>query len=68
MSVEKYETLNWDRAKKHFDGVKSEYERLRGDPMINVEFALTLTFRPIELRYASGERTKELYDHMMSVE
>ena len=60
--------LDWDIAKKHFDGVKKEYEELGGMPGVNISLALNLTFYPLAGRYNRGERTEELYNLMMSVE
>lgn len=60
--------LDWEAARKYFDEVRSEYQRLAGTPGVNTELALSLTFRPLAQRFESGERTRELYDEMMGVQ
>ncbi|HEX8249015.1 MAG TPA: hypothetical protein VF599_12630 [Pyrinomonadaceae bacterium] len=54
ISIKPYEALDWEKAFKHFFGRGKEYQA-------NV-------FRPIAKRYEGGERTRQLYDEMMSVE
>lgn len=60
--------LNWGEAKENFDAVMQSYKDLLGTPGVMTGPALMMVFEPISRRYESGERTKELYDEMMSVE
>lgn len=59
---------DWKKAKERFDTVRSQYQELEGVPGVNTTFALRAVFDPISKRYDSGERTKALYDEMISVE
>jgi|GEM_PF-2458748 len=62
--------MDWDAAKKHFDEARIQYQELEGMPGmpgVNAIFALRLTFDPLAKRYNAGERTRELYDEMLSV-
>lgn len=59
--------LDWYAARSHFNEVQSQYFGLLGQPGVNVDFALQHVFIPLARRYEAGERTKELYDEMMSV-
>jgi len=59
---------DWDKAKAHFDEVRSNYQALQGVPGVNTTLALRLVFDPLAIRYNGGERTDDLYDEMMSVE
>ncbi len=61
-------TLDWDKAKEHFDEVRQQYVDLLGTPGVNTAFALRITFDPLLARYNDGERTEELYAAMLSVE
>ena len=60
--------LDWNKAKKHFDSIRQVYLDLEGVSNVNTTFALRVGFDPVAKRYNSGERTKELYDEMLSVE
>lgn len=66
--IMKQEEMNWEKAKRHFDTVRKQYQDLEGMPGVNTSFALRLTFDPLAKRYNAGERTEELYEEMMSVE
>jgi len=59
---------DWKKAKERFDTVRSQYQELEGVPGVNTTFALRAVFDPLAIRYNSGERTKELYNEMLSVE
>ena len=59
--------MNWEKAKKHFDSVRKQYQDMEGMPVVNTSMALRLTFDPLARRYNSGERTAELYDEMNAV-
>lgn len=50
----------WDRLQ--------EYRHMYVDIGGAGQFALTLVFAPLIMRYEKGERTLELYDEMMAVE
>lgn len=60
--------LDWDAVKRHFDSVRKQYIDLQGVPGVNTTLALRLTFEPLAIRYNAGERSRELYDAMASVE
>jgi hypothetical protein len=62
------EAMDWEVAKGHFDAIRAEYESLQGVPGVNTTLALQLTFEPLEVRYNRGERSRDLFDAMMSVE
>ena len=57
------ETLNWESAKSHLDDWRREYTDVgvKGIP------SLRLFIDPLLVRYERGERTKELYDEIMSI-
>lgn len=60
--------MDWQAAKENFDAVMAAYTDLLGTPNVLVGPALMVTFEPLVRRYNGGERTRELYDEMMSVE
>lgn len=62
------DTMDWPAAKAHFDCCRQIYMDLEGTPGVFTTLALRLTFDPLAKRYNSGERTRELYDAMRSVE
>jgi len=61
-------SMDWKKAKDHFDVVRKQYEDLEGVPGVDTTMALRLSFDPLAVRYNRGERTQELYDEMMSSE
>jgi hypothetical protein len=66
--MENDENLNWEAAWQHFKDAREIYRSMAGTPGINTSFALECVFRPLAERYEKGERTKELYDELISVE
>ncbi|HEX8289792.1 MAG TPA: hypothetical protein VF556_17555 [Pyrinomonadaceae bacterium] len=68
MAETENEPLDWEKAFRHFDAVRKTYQELAGTPGVNASMALEYVFRPLAERYARGERTRELYDLMMSAE
>lgn len=62
------EVINWEHAKRHFDMIRQQYLDLQGTPGVNVSLALRFTFEPLAVRYNRGERSRDLYDAMLSVE
>jgi hypothetical protein len=60
------ETLDWERAKTHFDMVRQIYMDMEGMPGVNTTMALRITFDPLAKRFNQGERTAELYAEMMA--
>lgn len=62
------EAMDWEKAREHFDAVVKEYQDLEGTPGVNTTFALRITFDPLRMRFNRGERSRSLYDAMMSVE
>ncbi len=58
----------WDVAKENFDKILELYKSMIGQPGVNTTLAIAMTFDPLLKRYNSGERSKELYDAMVSVE
>jgi len=60
--------LDWDKALEHFREIRSQYQTLAGEPGVNSTLALHHVFQRIAKRYYEGERTKALFDEMMSVE
>ena len=59
---------DWAAAKTHFDTVRGLYQDMEGTPGVNTTLALRVTFDPLAHRYNRGERTRELFDEMRSVE
>ena len=60
----KPESLDWTAAKEHLDTYEAEYRNL--DPLVGA-FGLTRIY-DLQERYNQGERTRYLYDDIMSVE
>ena len=60
--------MDFERAKKHFDEIRKEYEDLEGVRGVNTTLALRLVFDGLARRYNEGERSGELHMAMMSVE
>lgn len=60
--------LNWDAALEHFREIRKQYTELLGRPGANTALALEHVFRPISERYHRGERSRQLFDEMMTVE
>lgn len=58
----------WEMAKHHFDETRQAYQDLEGLPGANTTVALRTVFDPLARRFNSGERTRDLYDAMRSVE
>ncbi len=61
-------SLDWKKAKDHFDSVRKQYQDLEGTPGVNTTLALRTVFDPLAKRFNNGERTEKLYNEMMSVE
>jgi hypothetical protein len=59
--------MDWQNAFDRLMEHRSTYVDLIGTPGVNVNFALS-QIDVILKRYNSGERTKKLYDEMMSME
>lgn len=55
--------MDWDKAKEHLDTFKELYRELGPVGTFGLMHILEL-----ERRYESGERTKYLYDDILSVE
>jgi uncharacterized membrane protein len=58
------EQFDWDRAFEHLQKLRELYAKL-GAPGIP---ALNAVLNPLLLRYERGERTRELYEAMLSTE
>lgn len=58
------DTLDFDKAKAHFDKIYLEYAKVMEVPGLSPHWWLA----EIKTRYDSGERTQSLYDAMMEVE
>ena len=58
------DNLDWDKAKEHLDFFETEYKKL--NPIVGC-FGLG-RIASLQARYEIGERTKFLYDEIMSVE
>ena len=65
MPEKKNAEMDWDATAEYFYEVLSRYREL---PMPSGMPALLLTFGPLQQRYESGERSRELYDAMWGVE
>ena len=59
--------MDWEKAKQHFDEIRSMYQEMEGKPCVNTTMALRLTFDPLAKRYNAGERSEDLYEEMRSV-
>lgn len=59
--------MDWEKAKKHFDEVREQYQELEGMPGVNTTLALRLVFDKLAIRYNNGERSQELYIELCSV-
>ncbi len=68
MNEEQMTTIDWDKAKEHFDEARQQYVDLLGQPRVNTALASLMIFDPLLTRYNDGERTEELYAAMMAVE
>lgn len=68
MKTMENENLDWDAAFDHFNEIRTIYEGLVGMAGVNTGLALEHVFKPIAERFEGGERSKDLYDEMMSVE
>jgi hypothetical protein len=60
-------TLDWKAAHRHVLEIMGHYLDLLDEPQVNVQFALSITFFPLLVRYINGERTQTLYEEMMEV-
>lgn len=60
--------MNWNEAKAHFDATYQLYLDARQMPGISVERAIAERFRPLAQRYRAGERSRELYEAMRTIE
>jgi hypothetical protein len=58
--------LNWETAKYHMDSMRQATEELRLAPGCNISF-YDMVLLGYEKRYATGERTQELYDEIMEM-
>jgi len=64
LKVEVEEVLiDWEEAEEHFYFIKGMYEEIPEGKL-----ALIMFIEPTARRYEAGERTKELYEDMMSAE
>ena len=59
--------LDWNAAKEHLEGVIKVYNSFVGTPGVNPHFALQ-GMNADMARFGIGERSKELFDSMMSWE
>lgn len=59
--------MDWEKAKQHFDEIRSMYQAMEGRPGVNTTMALRLTFDPLAKRYNAGERSEDLFEEMSSV-
>jgi hypothetical protein len=62
------ENLDWEKALAHFRRTRRVYQEYLDLPGVNTSIALAVIFRPLAKRFFTGERTRELYNSMMSVE
>ena len=58
------EEFNWDEVKAHLEETIEAYQSIG----VSGQMGLTITLYPLRSRYASGERTQELYEAMFEVE
>ena len=62
------ESWDWEKALFHFREIRAVYQDLLNLTGANTSIALEIVFRPLSMRYHSGERTFDLYRAMMNCE
>lgn len=59
-----YPELDWVKAKEYLDEVRQNYTSIGSAGLL----ALQLTINPLLIKFEKGDRSKDLYDEIMSLE